>query len=276
MAQTVFLTGASSGIGRAAAERLARRGYEAWITARDVSRLPRHPLLHPLALDLERPGSIEQAWCAAVDQSGGLDFVVQNAGAGIFGAVEDVTAGEAARQWQILVAGPLQVLRLAAGHLRMRRAGVIVGVSSLATEMPLPFGAHYSAGKAAFSALLAGLAMELKPLRSARGRSPTRRYSHRVQRRHRAPPGLPARPTRRGSSRPGRKPSRSWNGRPARSWPRAPSSPALEHPRPVARCGSFFQAKLGSLGARLLPRGFLLESIRRYYHLDRVDREASR
>jgi NAD(P)-dependent dehydrogenase (short-subunit alcohol dehydrogenase family) len=49
---------------------------------------------------------------------------------------------------------------------------------------------------------------------------------------------------------------------------------AMEHPRAVARCGSFFQATLGSLGVRLLPRGFLLESIRRYYHLDRVDREA--
>ena len=163
MAQTVFLTGASSGIGRAAAELFAERGFEVWATARDTSRVPNHPLIHALDLDLERPSSIDGAWTRALSAAGHLDVVIQNAGAGIFGAIEDVTPDEAARQWQILVAGPLQLFRLAAAHLRPRRAGVIVGVSSLAAELPLPFAAHYSAGKAALSALLGGLAMELEP-----------------------------------------------------------------------------------------------------------------
>ncbi len=89
--------------------------------------------------------------------------MIQNAGAGIFGSVEEVPLADARWQWQVLVEGPLQLLKLAAAHLRPRGEGLIIGVSSLAAEMPLPFSIHYSAGKAAFSALLAGLSMELKP-----------------------------------------------------------------------------------------------------------------
>ncbi len=273
MAQTVFLTGASSGIGRAAAELLAQRGYEVWATARDTARLPQGPRIHPLALDLENPATIEAAWRRALAETGRIDIVVQNAGAGIFGAMEEVSAEEAARQWQILVNGPLHLLRLAAAHLRSRRAGVIVGVSSLAAEMPLPFAAHYSAGKAAISALLGGLEMELRPfgvrvvdLRPGDIRTA---FNERIV------PELAA-----------DSPYEPWL---AAAWKEtnalmaAAPGPELaarailrviERPRALARCGTFFQARLGALGVRVLSRGFLLNSIRRYYKLDRVDREA--
>jgi NAD(P)-dependent dehydrogenase (short-subunit alcohol dehydrogenase family) len=272
MAQTVFLTGASSGIGRAAAELFAESGFEVWATARDAARVPNHPHIHRLELDLERPESIDAAWSRAVSEAGHIDVVVQNAGAGIFGAIEDVTPEEAARQWQILVAGPVQLFRLAAAHLRPRGAGVIVGVSSLAAELPLPFAAHYSAGKAALSALLGGLAMELQPfgvrvvdLRPGDIRTA---FNDRIA------PASPA------GSAYGPWTAAAWKetralmeGAPRPELAARAILSVIERPRPIFRCGTFFQAKLGALGARFLPQRFLLNSIRRYYKLDAVDRQ---
>jgi short-subunit dehydrogenase len=273
MAQTVFLTGASSGIGRATAELLAGRGYEVWATARDTARLPRHARIHPVQLDLTQPATIEEAWTRASAEAAQIDILVQNAGAGSFGSVEDVTPEDAACQWQILVEGPLRLLRLAAAHMRPRRTGVIVAVSSLAAEMPLPFGAHYSAGKAALSALVGGLEMELSPfgvrvvdLRPGDIRTA---FNDRV---------TPARPA---GSAYGPWLDSAWkesltlmNGAPDPELAARAILSAIQRPRSVVRCGTFFQAVLGALGVRLLPRGWLLDSIRRYYHLDRVDREA--
>jgi NAD(P)-dependent dehydrogenase (short-subunit alcohol dehydrogenase family) len=275
MAQTVFLTGASSGIGRAAALLLADRGYEIWATARDVTRLPSHPRVHPVALDLAEPTSIDAAWQRALDEAGHLDILVQNAGAGIFGAIEDVTAAQAAHQWGILVEGPLRLLRLAAAHMRPRGSGVIVGVSSLAAEMPLPFAAHYSAGKAALSALLGGLQMELKPFHvrvvDLRPGDIRTAFNDRI---------APARPS--GSAygpwidSAFRESIALMNRAPGPELAARAVLKAIEHPPVLARCGTFFQAQLGALGVRLLSRGALLDSIRHYYHLDRVDREAQK
>jgi len=273
MAQTVFLTGASSGIGRATAELLAGRGYEIWATAREASRLPQPARLHAMELDLERPDSIDAAWTRAVGEAGRIDIVIQNAGAGIFGAVEDVTPAEAARQWQILVAGPLQLFRLAAAHMRPRRAGLIVGVSSLAAELPLPFAAHYSAGKAALSALLGGLAMELAPfgvdvvdLRPGDIRTA---FNDRI-----APTLSTDSPYAPWTAAAWKETCTLMNGAPEPELAARAILAALERPRAIVRCGTFFQAKLGALGARFLPHSFLLNSIRRYYKLDQVDRQA--
>jgi len=275
MAQTVFLTGASSGIGRATAELLSARGFEIWATSRDVGRLPALPGLHPLELDFERPETIDAAWNRALGEACHFDIVVQNAGAGIFGSIEDVPSEEAARQWQILVESPLRLLRLAAAHMRPRRAGVIVGVSSLAAELPMPFAAHYSAGKAALSALLGGLEMELKPfgvrvvdLRPGDFRTA---FNDRIE-----PAGTGTSPYAPWTAAAWKEAVRLMNEAPGPELAARAILDVIEQPRPLARCGTFFQARLGALGVRLLPRSSLLDSIRRYYHLDRVDREAGK
>jgi NAD(P)-dependent dehydrogenase (short-subunit alcohol dehydrogenase family) len=275
MGQTVFLTGASSGIGRVAAELLAERGFEVWATARDASRVPNHPRLHALELDLERPDSIDAAWTRALGEAGHIDIVVQNAGAGIFGAIEDVSPDEAARQWQILVAGPLQLFRLAAGHMRSRRAGTIVGVSSLAAELPLPFAAHYSAGKAALSALLGGLAMELQPfgVRVVDLRPGDIRTAFNDHIAPASPTGSAYDPWTTAAWRETRA---LMAGAPGPELAARAILAAVGKPRAIIRCGTFFQAKLGALGSRFLPHRFLLNSIRRYYRLDAVDRQTGK
>jgi NAD(P)-dependent dehydrogenase (short-subunit alcohol dehydrogenase family) len=275
MAQTVFLTGASSGIGRAAAGLLAERGFEVWATARDASRVPRHPRVRALELDLERPESIDAAWAAALREAGRIDIVIQNAGAGIFGAIEDVAPEEAARQWQILVAGPLQLFRLAAAHMRPRGSGVIIGVSSLAAELPLPFAAHYSAGKAALSALLGGLSMELEPfgVRVVDLRPGDIRTAFND---HITPSSTTTSVYAPWTAAAWKETCALMAGAPEPELAARAILAALERPRAVVRCGTFFQAKLGALGARLLPHRFLLNSIRRYYGLDRVDRQTGK
>jgi NAD(P)-dependent dehydrogenase (short-subunit alcohol dehydrogenase family) len=275
MAQTVFLTGASSGIGRAAAELLAARGFDIWATSRDASRVPKHPRLHALELDLGQPDSIDAAWTRALREAGRIDTVIQNAGAGIFGAVEDVTPDEAARQWQILVAGPLQLFRLAAAHMRPRGTGVIVGVSSLAAELPLPFAAHYSAGKAALSALLGGLAMELDPfgVRVVDLRPGDIRTAFND---HIAPAPSAGSVYAPWTAAAWKETCALMAGAPGPELAARAILAAVERPRVVMRCGTFFQAKLGAFGARFLSRRFLLNSIRRYYKLDRIDRNAGK
>ena len=272
--KTVFLTGASSGIGLATAELLSKNGYEVWGTTRSKARATDQSHFHVVEMKLEDAGSIKSTWSEVLAQAGGIDVVIQNAGAGIFGAIEDVSLEDARWQWQVLVEGPLQLFQLAAGHMRERKEGLIIGVSSLAAELPMPFSAHYSAGKAALSVLLAGLSMELKP------------FGVRV---------VDLRPgdirTAFNDHLPKTMPEDSaylpWAGKTwkecSRLMEEAPSPDLIargileiirsENPPSVARIGTFFQATLGALGVRLLPHRRLLNSIRSYYGLNHVDEQ---
>ena len=266
--KNIFLTGAGSGIGAATARLLAARGHRVWATSRDTGRLAGLAGVHALEMDFARPETVDAAWRRALEESGGLDAVVQNAGRGIFGSIEETPAATSRAQWVDLVEGPLQVLRLAAEYFRPLRRGCIIGVSSLAGEMPMPFFSHYSAGKAALSSLLEGLWMELKPfgvrvvdLRPGDIRTP---FNQAVSR--------PA---------PGLSPYAAWMDR---AWDEScrlidgapdPDTVAdvivalLESDRvpAVRRCGPWSQAVLASWTARILPRTAILEGIRRYYGL---------
>ena len=270
----VFITGASSGIGRAAAELLTAHGFEVWGTSRNPSRLPTNDHFHPVRMNIEDSYSIGQAWNQTLNEAGMIDIVVQNAGSGIFGAIEEVPMEEARRQWQILVEGPLRLFQLAASHFRPRRTGLIIGVSSLAAELPMPFSAHYSAGKSALTALLAGLAMELKPfgVRVVDLRPGDIRTGFNDD--------LPKAMPDDSSYLPWSRPTLQECERLMRE---APGPELVAHkildlarqgnPPAVTRVGTLFQATLGPLGVRVLPWGALLKSIRKYYGLHKVDQQ---
>ena len=156
----ILLTGASSGIGLDAALRLVSRGHRVWGTSRDPARLPRISGLHPVALDLGSPESIRSAVAAARESAGAFDVLVNNAGSGRFGPIEHMDDDHVRDQFQVLVFGPLQVLRLLLPDLCETR-GKIINVSSLATQYPIPYMGPYSAAKAALSTLTWTLQMEL-------------------------------------------------------------------------------------------------------------------
>ena len=157
----VFLTGASSGIGLAIANSLSARGDEVWGTSRDPARLPQIPHIHPIQLDLSDVNSIEQAFKSALWEAGYFDVVINNAGSGHFGAAEHLPDAEIEKQFQILVFGQLQLMRLAMAAMRARGHGLVINVTSLASRLPVPFMAAYNAAKAAIAAYTMSIQLEL-------------------------------------------------------------------------------------------------------------------
>jgi NAD(P)-dependent dehydrogenase (short-subunit alcohol dehydrogenase family) len=160
---TVLITGASSGIGRATAERLARQGFRVF----GASRRPPTPALLGLrddwiVMDVRDEASTRAGVSHVAARAGGLDAVVCSAGYGVFGSVEDLPIEKARAQIETNVIGTLTVLRIALPHLR-RAQGRAVIVGSLAGRAPIPFQAHYSASKAALDAITLALRMEVAP-----------------------------------------------------------------------------------------------------------------
>jgi NAD(P)-dependent dehydrogenase (short-subunit alcohol dehydrogenase family) len=149
----IFLTGAGSGIGLETARLLLASGHEVWGTSRTPSKLPASPRFHPVALDLSDPGSIEQAWNTVQTEAGFIDVLINNAGSGSFGLLEDIPPGTLQHEFQILVHGPARLVQLALPAMRQRRQGTIINVTSLAALFPLPGLAPYSAAKAALASL---------------------------------------------------------------------------------------------------------------------------
>jgi NAD(P)-dependent dehydrogenase (short-subunit alcohol dehydrogenase family) len=157
----VFLTGASSGIGLALAKALSERGDEVWGTSRQPGRIPQLPRVHAVRLDLSERNSIDQAFKSALSEAGHFDVVINNAGSGHFDAAEHLSGEEIDQQFQILVFGHLQLMRLAMAAMRARGKGLIINVTSLASRLPVPFMAAYNAAKAAMAAYTMSIQLEL-------------------------------------------------------------------------------------------------------------------
>src|SRR5437773_1245593 len=157
----VLLTGASSGIGLAIAKSLVGQGHEVWGTSRNLERIPKVPGLHPIRLDLADRLSIEQAFNSALAEAGYLDVLINNAGAGHFGAAELLPFETITSQFQILVFGQIQLMQLALRHMQPRGEGLIINVTSLASRFPVPFMAAYNAAKAALASFTMSIQLEL-------------------------------------------------------------------------------------------------------------------
>ena len=157
----IFLTGASSGIGLAIARMLSSSGHEVWGTSREPTRIPQLARLHPVLLDLSDPNLIDQAFAKALSEAGHFDVVINNAGSGHFSPAEHLPAQEIASQFQILVFGHLQLMRLALNAMRSRGSGLIINVTSLASRLPVPFMAAYNSAKAAMAAFTMSMQLEL-------------------------------------------------------------------------------------------------------------------
>jgi short-subunit dehydrogenase len=157
----ILLTGASSGIGLAIAQALVARGDEVWGTSRDPARIPQLPRLHPIRLDLADSNSINSAFATALGEAGHFNVVINNAGSGHFSAAENLSEKEIANQFQVLVFGQLQLMRLALKAMRAREQGLIINVTSLASRLPVPFMAAYNSAKAALAAFTMSIQLEL-------------------------------------------------------------------------------------------------------------------
>jgi short-subunit dehydrogenase len=158
----IFLTGASSGIGRAIADELIAHGHEVWGTSRDPSRIQAVTRLHPVQLDLRNSGMLEKVFVRVWNESGGLDVFINNAGSGHFGPAENFPTEALIDEFQILVFAQLQLLQLAMRNMRSRGTGLIINVTSLASRLPVPFMAPYNSAKAAMAAFTMSIQLELQ------------------------------------------------------------------------------------------------------------------
>jgi NAD(P)-dependent dehydrogenase (short-subunit alcohol dehydrogenase family) len=163
--KTWLITGASRGFGREFARAALDRGDQVAATARDVSALrdlrDAHPGLLALSLDVTDAGAVRDRVAEAEEHFGRLDVVVNNAGYGHFGAVEEVTDAELRDQLEANVFGAHRVARAALPGMRKRGSGHIVQVSSIGGVMAVPNMGAYHASKWALEALSESLAVEV-------------------------------------------------------------------------------------------------------------------
>jgi NAD(P)-dependent dehydrogenase (short-subunit alcohol dehydrogenase family) len=165
MNKVALVTGASSGIGEATVRRLLADGYKVYAGARRVERM--QPLQQAgavlLALDVTDDASMVAAIDTIRKDHGRLDALVNNAGYGSYGALEDVPMDEARRQFEVNVFGLARLSQLATPMMRAQRGGAIVNITSIGGKMHEPLGAWYHATKFAVEGLSDCLRMELAP-----------------------------------------------------------------------------------------------------------------
>ena len=158
--RTAFVTGASTGLGRAFADMLLAEGIEVWGTARDPRRLAPQARFHPVVLELGDGVAAERVFQEAARDAGGFDVVINNAGFGVFGDFAATDFGVWQRQYEIMLLNTARLSQVALRGMLVRRKGALVNISSLAAEYPMPFQSVYNSVKAGLSALNESLMFE--------------------------------------------------------------------------------------------------------------------
>jgi NAD(P)-dependent dehydrogenase (short-subunit alcohol dehydrogenase family) len=165
---TWFITGASSGYGLALARYAIDRGYNVVATARSVAKLATLSASAPdrvlvQKLDVTLPDDAATAVEAAITRFGRIDVLINNAGYGVIGAVEETPEVEFRAQMDTNFFGALSVTKAALPHLRAQKSGAIVNVSSMGGQMSFAGASAYSASKFALEGLSEALAQEVAP-----------------------------------------------------------------------------------------------------------------
>jgi NAD(P)-dependent dehydrogenase (short-subunit alcohol dehydrogenase family) len=157
----VLITGASSGFGRVTAALLSARGMRVYGTSRQPVE---GPLPYAMVrMDVGDDASVRTAIDGIVADAGRIDVAINNAGIAVSGSVEDTSIEEARLQLETNFLGTVRVIQTVLPHMRERRTGTIINVSSLAGLVGMPFQALYSASKFAVEGLTEGLRLELAP-----------------------------------------------------------------------------------------------------------------
>jgi len=161
--KTVLITGCSSGIGRATAEAFLDEGWEVYATARnpaDVETLGDRGCTIA-TLDVTEDDDVERVVDRILDEQGRIDCLVNNAGYAQFGPLEDVPTDAVHRQFDVNVYGPHRLIRAVLPHMRRRREGTIINVSSVAGRLAFPGGGVYCGSKFALEAMTDALRAEV-------------------------------------------------------------------------------------------------------------------
>jgi NADP-dependent 3-hydroxy acid dehydrogenase YdfG len=167
--RTWFITGASTGFGRLLAEEVLKNGGKVVATARKLDKVADLETKYPqtakaLTLDITDPGQVDSAVTQAFAQFGQVDVLVNNAGYGVAGAIEEVSEAEFMPMFETNIFGLLRVTRAFLPHLRKQRSGHILNLSSIGGVVAGPGIGFYNATKFAVEGISEALAAELAPL----------------------------------------------------------------------------------------------------------------
>jgi len=162
MPKVVFITGASSGIGKAIGLHLHNKGYTVFGTSRNPVKYEGTVPFSLLKLDVTKPETITQAVTEIVSHAGQLDVLVNNAGVGITGPIEETPTDEIRNAFETNFYGPLHVIKAVLPQMRQQQNGHIINITSIAGYMGLPYRGIYSASKAALEITTEAYRMETK------------------------------------------------------------------------------------------------------------------
>ncbi|PZG49793.1 short-chain dehydrogenase/reductase [Spongiactinospora gelatinilytica] len=164
-AKICLVTGASSGIGRATALELRRAGHVVYGAARRVQRMDdlRRAGGHAVAMDVTNEGDLDRVVRTILDEQRRIDVLINNAGIGLHGAIEDIPVDKARALFEVNLFGPARLTQLVLPHMRAQRSGTIVNVSSIAGEISLPLASWYHSSKHALEAYSDSLRQECLP-----------------------------------------------------------------------------------------------------------------
>ena len=163
--KTVLITGCSSGIGRATALAFADEGWTVYATARDPADIETlaDAGCETAALDVTDEADIDRVVNRILDEEGVISCLVNNAGYGQFGPVEDVPMDKVEQQYEVNVYGPHRLIKAVLPHMRREEDGTIINLSSVAGRVSFPGGGVYCGSKFAIEGMSDALRAEVEP-----------------------------------------------------------------------------------------------------------------
>lgn len=161
MSKVVLITGGSSGIGKSIGEFLHNKGFIVYGTSRNPERFL-DSVFPLITLDVRKIETIKEAVDKIIADSGRLDILINNAGVGITGPLEEIPSEEIKNNFETNFFGPIEMMKAVLPQMRIQKSGLIINVTSIAAYMGLPYRSVYSASKGALELITEALRMEVK------------------------------------------------------------------------------------------------------------------
>ena len=161
MSKIVLITGGSSGIGKSVGEFLVQKGFIVYGTSRSPEKYPESKFAI-VALDVTKKETITGAINYVLSKEGHIDVLINNAGVGITGPIEEIPESEIKNNFDTNLFGPINVIKAVLPSMRAHGSGLIINVTSIAGYMGLPYRGIYSASKGAFELVTEAFRMEIK------------------------------------------------------------------------------------------------------------------
>lgn len=162
MGKVVLITGGSSGIGKAIGEFLFHKGFTVYGTSRNPDKIL-NSVFPLIPLDVRSVDSIQQAVNYVIAKTKQIDVVINNAGVGITGPIEETPTHEMRNNFETNFFGPIEVIKAVLPFMRQQKSGLIINITSIAGYMGLPYRGIYSASKGALELVSEALSIEVKP-----------------------------------------------------------------------------------------------------------------